>query len=504
MAELDVTRIISSLVYDYNKRVESGVQQMMLPDTEQDKKCSPDVEGRIGLVLVELMAERFRRFHDSLMVFNGSRWELIDPEQIALVVAGFFKVMKVAPCYQVRSVGHICKMVLRSPDMGNFEPSRSILFFRNTALVLGRGGDMQLMEKSPKLMTNIYLDFAYNEFATCEGWEKFLSIVLDDGDAIKVIQEFLGCMLIDKEELSIEKALFCYGTGSNGKSVIFETLQAMLGDNLTNVGIENVNNKNGGDYFTASLVGKLLAYNSDAEAKDIGSGKFKQLISKEKIAVRPIRQMPFESDDWPMFMANINRGLITTDSSDGFWRRNIVIWFNKVFSDNPDPRMGQLKADRSFKGTLKSEIPGIFNWVLVGRQRIIKQRGVFTKSKSIDEITEDMRNSSTGVYGFLADYCYSPSDSSGKGELRKMLSKDIYKQYCDWCLENGYRDPKHIGGFKNDMINSKFTWVKCMKVDGMVSSGYILYKLPKEVKIEIDAGEEDMDLWGEDDGDYPG
>lgn len=495
MAELDVGRIISSLVIDYNRRVEAGTQEMILPDTSQDKKCSPDVEGRLGLVLVELMAERFRRFHDSLMVFNGVRWELIDPEQIALVVAGFFKRMNIAPCYQVRSVSNISKMVLRSPDMGNFTPSRSVLFFKNTALVLGRGGEMQLMPKGPELMTNIYLDFAYNEFATCDEWEKFLSIVLDDGDAIRVIQEFLGCMLIDKEELSIEKALFCYGTGSNGKSVIFETLQAMLGDNLTNVGIENVNNKNGGDYFTASLVGKLLAYNSDAEAKDIGSGKFKQLISKEKIAVRPIRQAPFESDDWPMFMANINRGLITTDSSDGFWRRNIVIWFNKVFADNPDSRMGQLKADRGFKSTLKSEIPGIFNWILIGRQRIIKRKGVFTQSKSIEEITEDMRNSSTGVYGFLADYCYSPTDRDGRGEVKKMLAKDLYRQYCDWCNENGYRDPKHIGGFKNDMVNSKFKWVKSLKVDGVVSSGYIFYKLPREVSIELDAQEENPEIW---------
>lgn len=495
MAELDVGRIINSLVIDYNQRVEAGTQEMILPDTSQDKKCSPDVEGRLGLVLVELMAERFRRFHDSLMVFNGVRWELIDPEQIALVVAGFFKRMNIAPCYQVRSVSNISKMVLRSPDMGNFAPSRSILFFKNTALVLGRGGEMQLMPKGPELMTNIYLDFAYNEFATCDEWERFLSIVLDDGDAIRVIQEFLGCMLIDKEELSIEKALFCYGTGSNGKSVIFETLQAMLGDNLTNIGIENVNNKNGGDYFTASLVGKLLAYNSDAEAKDIGSGKFKQLISKEKIAVRPIRQAPFESDDWPMFMANINRGLITTDSSDGFWRRNIVIWFNKVFADNPDPRMGQLKADRGFKSTLKSEIPGIFNWILVGRQRIIKRKGVFTQSKSIEEITEDMRNSSTGVYGFLADYCYSPTDRDGRGEVKRMLAKDLYRQYCDWCNENGYRDPKHIGGFKNDMVNSKFKWVKSLKVDGVVSSGYIFYKLPREVSIELDAQEENPEIW---------
>ena len=261
---MNVKGIVSSLVFDYNRRVESGVQRYIMPDTEGQQKPNADVEGRVGLVLVELMAERFCRFHDSLMVFSGQKWELIKPEDVEKVVDSFLSRMGAAPCYQARSVMHIYKMVLRSSEMRDFEPSRSILFFRNTALVLGRGGDMQLMEKSPKLMTNIYLDFAYNEFATCEGWEKFLSIVLDDGDAIKVIQEFLGCMLIDKEELSIEKALFCYGTGSNGKSVIFETLQAMLGDNLTNVGIENVNNKNGGDYFTASLVGKLLAYNSQA------------------------------------------------------------------------------------------------------------------------------------------------------------------------------------------------------------------------------------------------
>ena len=491
---MDVNIIIESLAWDYEHHAET--MENKLPDTSTDKKVSADTEGKIGLVMSELMWRRFRRFHDSLMVFGGEKWELMDPEKVAMLVAGFMRKMGIAPCYQARSVSNVYKMIIRNPFLQNFEAKRNVIFMKNCALILGKGDDIVVREKSPELMTNIYLDFPYVDFAACDNWERFLATVLDDVDARKVLQEFLGCMFIDKDELSIEKALFCYGTGSNGKSVIFETLQVMLGDNLTNVGLDSVNGKSG-EYYTAAMIGKLLAYNSDAEAKDIGSGKYKQLISKEKIAVRPIRQAPFESDDWPMFMANINRGLITTDSSDGFWRRNIVIWFDKVFSDNPDLAMGQLKADRSFKTSLRDEIPGIFNWILKGRQRILKQRGVFTKSKSIDEITNDMRNSSTGVYGFLAEKGYSPNKVEGvECKVIKIAAKDIYKEYLEWCNENGYRDPKHMGGFRNDMVNSKFKWERCMRLYDKVTSGYTLYKLPEGyVGMELDAAEEDAELW---------
>lgn len=495
---IDMRSVVDSLVFDVN------AGEYDIPDTATDARVNADREGRLGMLVCQLMQDRFRRFHDSLMVFNGNRWILIEPEAVSMIIAGFLVKIKVAPCYVARSVDRIYKMVIRDHRIPNFEPHRNIIFMQNCALVLGKGGAIDRMEKSADLMTNIYLDFPYVDFAVCPEWERFLATVLDDGNARKVMQEFLGCMFIDKEELSIEKALFCYGTGSNGKSVIFETLETMLGDNLSNIGVDSVNNKNGGDYFTAALVGKLLAYNSDAEAKDIGSGKFKQLISKEKIAVRPIRQSPFESDDWPMFMANINRGLITTDSSDGFWRRNIVIWFNKVFSDNPDVAMGQLKADRSFKGSLKKEIPGIFNWILLGRQRIIKQKGVFTKSKSIDEITNDMRNSSTGVYGFLAEAGYSASKVEGvECEEMRMHAGDLYKEYLLWCAENGYRDPKHMGGFRNDMLNTKFRWERCLRVGGKVSSGYIFYKVPVgQVGVEMDAAEDNPELWDIED-DFP-
>jgi P4 family phage/plasmid primase-like protien len=467
--------IINSLVEVYQSG-EFGT----VPDTFNDNKAVALKEGQIGQVLGSCMVERFRRFHDSLMVFNGKRYELMKPDDVRKLVMGWMTKVGCGPAYLSRSVTSVARMVMDNPFLRNFEPRRNIIYMRNCVLVLSRDGEVVRDVARPELESNIYINLDYIEMAECPRWEKFLDTVICDCDAISVLQEFLGCMFVDKDELSIEKALFLFGSGSNGKSVVFETLKAMLGNNIVNTGLDKINGHNG-EYYLDTLIGKLLAYNSDAEAKDISSGTYKQLISKEPVTVRPIRQAPFESDDWPMFMANINKGIITTDSSDGFWRRNIVIGFNQTFSDNPDVNLGQLKADRSFKKSMSKELSGIFNWILAGRRRIMSQKGVFTKSKSIDEITADMRDFSTGVYSYLRDRCYVSTLPDGvQGELKRVLAKDMYNDYCNWCSENGYRENKNINRFRDDMMNAKITWKRCMKVNGAVSTGYVFYQIPSD------------------------
>jgi hypothetical protein len=77
-----------------------------------------------------------------------------------------------------------------------------------------------------------------------------------------------------------------------------------------------------------------------------------------------------------------------------------------------------------------------------------------------------------------------------------MHAGDLYKEYLLWCAENGYRDPKHMGGFRNDMLNTKFRWERCLRVGGKVSSGYIFYKVPVgQVGVEMDAEEDNPELW---------
>lgn len=459
------------------------------PDTLGDKRISQHTEGVLGEIIAGLMKDRFRKYHDVLMVFTGRRYEKMDQKAMWQMVYGFMSRKGVAPCYLSRSVKKICEMVMMNPLLQDFRPRRNVVYMDNCVLVIRDDGSVSQEPFSPDHMSNISLGFPYVPGADCPRWERFLETVLDDGNARAVLQEFLGCMFISKDTLSIEKAMFLYGPGSNGKSVVYETLDAMLGDNITNIGLDQMNG-NSGEYYMERCVGKLLAYNSDAAAKDISSGVYKQLISKERIAVRQIRESPFESDDWPMFMANINKSIITTDSSSGFWRRNIVIGFFKVFSDNPDPRLGQLKADKSFKGSMRGEFPGIFNWIMEGRARIIRNGGVFTRSTSIDELVADMRNFSNSVYAYLSAKNYvATAPDSGVSFLRREFSKDMYRDYCEWCLENGYSEKKNISRFREDVMNANIMWLRCLKKDGRVSSGFLFYEIQPRYEEERDAGE---------------
>ena len=150
---IDIRSIVDSLVFDVN------AGEYDIPDTAADARVNADREGRIGILVCQLMQDRFRRFHDSLMVFNGNRWILIEPEAVSMIIAGFLVKVKVAPCYVARSVDRIYKMVIRDHHIPNFEPHRNIIFMQNCALVLGKGGAIERMEKSADLMTNIYLDF---------------------------------------------------------------------------------------------------------------------------------------------------------------------------------------------------------------------------------------------------------------------------------------------------------------------------------------------------------
>lgn len=479
-----LSKIIDYLVEQYEGKD-------TLPFTADDAKVSANKEGMIGQVLSGIMYKIFRRYNDTLAVFVDGRYHVLMHEDVPRLVYGWMMKVGVGPAYLARSVSGVTKMILNNPYLRKLNARRDVVYMRNCVLLISPDGGVAQVGFDPKYESLIHFDFDYEPTAECPNWERFLNTVIEDVKAVRVMQEFLGCIFIDKDVLSIEKALFLYGTGSNGKSVVFETLNKMMGGNMVSIGLSQVNG-NTGDYFTAEMVGKLLAYNSDAEAKDISSGKYKQLISKERTMVRRIRESPFESDDWPMFMANINKGLITTDSSDGFWRRNIVIGFNKTFSDNPDPRLGQLKADKSFKYSILGETSGIFNWILEGRKRIIEQKGVFTRSKSIDLVLEDMRSHSTSVYSFLRDNGYSATQpQTGKYEFKRVHSKDLYKEYCDWCAENGYRDLKNINRFRDDMLNEKITWSRCVRVGAKVSSGFMFYY---QDKIHQEPGEGD-ELW---------
>ena len=104
------------------------------------------------------------------------------------------------------------------------------------------------------------LPFKYNPEAKCDEFKVFLNQVLPEKESQMILAEYLGYIFINN--LKLEKCLILKGEGSNGKSVIFEIVQALLGEhNTCSYTISNLCNENG--YFRAQLGNYLLNYSSE-------------------------------------------------------------------------------------------------------------------------------------------------------------------------------------------------------------------------------------------------
>ena len=108
------------------------------------------------------------------------------------------------------------------------------------------------------------LPFKYNPEAKCDEFKVFLNQVLPEKESQMILAEYLGYIFINN--LKLEKCLILKGEGSNGKSVIFEIVQALLGEhNTCSYTISNLCNENG--YFRAQLGNYLLNYSSELGGK---------------------------------------------------------------------------------------------------------------------------------------------------------------------------------------------------------------------------------------------
>ncbi len=102
-------------------------------------------------------------------------------------------------------------------------------------------------------------------------------------------------------------------------------------------------------------------------------------------------------------------------------RRFIILNFEVIIPDE--------KQDKNLaKRIISKELSGIFNWVLEGLDRLLKQQQ-FTESPKAKELLEEMRFESDTVAQFIEAKQYVPSQSKDNNMLLKKFREE-YKSYC--------------------------------------------------------------------------
>ncbi len=248
----------------------------------------------------------------------------------------------------------------------------------------------------------------------------------DDGDGnekVLLLQEFLGACLLGRATL-YQVALVLLGDGANGKSTLLTIVrEAMPTGTVCAIPPQDWNQ----EYRRALIAGKRLNMVSELpEADIIASESFKAIVTGDAILGRPIREAPFTFVPISGHLFAANRLPGANDMTDGFWRRFLVLRFNRTFrgeSANP-----HLAAE-----VIKHERQGVVRWMLEGAARVARQQRYTTPASAIGERKEWERQANP-VALFL-DECTRDTTAASPGTS----ATSLYVQFRAWCEQNGHR-----------------------------------------------------------------
>jgi putative DNA primase/helicase len=320
------------------------------------------------------------------------------------------------------------KMLIRRP-VRDINCNPFIINFQNGLYNLL---DDSFKPHTPKYYSTVQIMAAYREEAKCPHYLSFLESALHD-EEIHLMQEILGYFLIPVNKA--QKSFVFVGAANAGKSTLLSVVQEIL------LGSENVSNiswQSLGDRFNkAELFGKLANIFADLPTKNIDdNGLFKALTgedyitgerkNKDPFSFRPYARLLFSCNDIPR-----NYG----DRSEGFYRRLIIIRFDKPVPKN--------KRDPNLREKLAVERDGILMWSLAGLKRLIANSYEFSETDRTRAELQRYRVESNSALSFVEEYCELAEDGVA-------VRDDLYSKYKEYCSNAGMK-PLSQGNFNKEI-----------------------------------------------------
>jgi len=275
-------------------------------------------------------------------------------------------------------------------------------------------------------------------------------------DSIIEICGFLICPLGIREA---EKMFIFLGEGQNGKSVLLNILQMFIHkDFVTSLSLENIIGKPS-DFYRMQLIKSRL--NICAEEKSVyldSSAELKKIISGEKTTINVKHQPPFSIIPRTKIIIACNELPRLGDHTRGGMRRLLIIEFPNTFmrkaeytTQLKEHTVEQLSEKGIFLGVdkiekiVEVELPGIFNLLLSGLKRLIKNNFEFTISQNSVKCQNRYLTEDSSIYHFL-------SERYNRDDTGFIPSQHLYEEYRNWHEKNvGGHLKLNIGKFYKEV-----------------------------------------------------
>lgn len=356
-----------------------------------------------------------------LYSFNGEFWGLIEREDLERFLrkcADKLGVDKITANYH-KFAGELYKqfLTLASKAKTVERDDTVVINLKNGTFEVTKN-KFHLREFRREDFLTYQLDFDFDKSAAYPKWQEFLDKVLPDASCQDILAEYIGYVFA--RHLKLEKTMILFGTGANGKSVVFDVVNALLGqENVSNYSLESLC----GEYYRAMIANKLLNYSSEISIR-LQTEKFKQLTSGEPVEARLPYGQPMTLRKYARLAFNSNELPKDVEHNEAFFRRFLIIPFDVTIAE----------ADRNpnlAKEIIETELSGVFNWVLEGLQRLLTQEK-FSPCVAAQVLLNDYKKMSDSAAMFVEDENYQPS-------ANYTTLRELYQEYKAYCSDNGYR-----------------------------------------------------------------
>ena len=427
----------------------------------------------------------FRVIDDqNVCVYTGRYFERMPDIKFEGIIRECMRRMSVGIVYVVGSVKTITRYIIDSllaDESRRFHPDRRYVCFNNCVLDLKC---MRVLEHSPKYCTDIILSFDYNVDARSALWDNVISFTVPDKGMRSAYQQFCGAFLLNRHEYKFEYVCFVIGEGQNGKSIICKAMVNLFKNEdekgqsitkcVTTYTPDQLFRSQQMQYVMADVQGKIMNYCDDVSDKDFSGGDFKAFVSGGEFRGRsPYGREVVEVTDVPLMLCCANRIPPTTDDSEGYFRRFLII--------NCPNHVSETEKDVQLESKLRENDvrSAIFNWLLDGYKTLIANNCKIDMSEAVKALKEDMKAESNSCRRWIREYGLTKCNPDSKSDPNWRSMKDwmqLYKQYCTDYSEGMPKTSKSVAKIFNEL-----GFVSERRSDGM---WYCISQSPAEAEVE--------------------
>ena len=278
----------------------------------------------------------------------------------------------------------------------------------------------ELEPHDPELLSPLQLAATFDLEAECPEVERFLGEIQPDPDIRRILWELIGYVLISDPN-RLQTATMFLGPGANGKSTLINLIRALVGqENVSAIPLHQLEVDR---FATSGLYGKLVNTFADLDARALSSSSmFKAITGGDPVQAERKFRNSFTFTPYTRLIFSANEPPPTPDGSDAFFRRWLIIPFERSFEGNED-------RDVLSRITTPAELSGLANLGLSALANLT-ERGRFPECETTAAAKEKFRVDSDSVRGFLAECC--------RVELDEQTAKPaLYRAYRErLCSEN--------------------------------------------------------------------